>query len=335
MPRSQDQDVDLTEGTPQSLPVVAPAQSAQPASIAGSTTKRRADVAGLDSPGTPIEHGKRIARDLGLVSLNVSNSRTHYLGASSGQFFVDLLQDDRETHNQVAGEDESAESSDVEEGFGVSGRGPPSRGNFAVLKKLQKVLPTQDECNRHVRLFFHHYHPEYPVFHQPTVYSLVAALYTSLHVPSADSLGPHGWPVDIAPFDYNGEAPDKDGRSMIATSPTTAAAQLFFILATAAHLQNHKHRFGSDPRPYEELAVQLMSRSLGDVSLESVQLIVLSILHGFISGKSGNPWVFLHLGMAYAVDLGLHRASQDSTRFSSEHIQMRRRVFFCLYTLDR
>lgn len=188
---------------------------------------------------------------------------------------------------------------------------------------------------RNVRLFFHHYHPDYPVLHQASVHSLVAALYSSFDINSPDDLGQNGWPIDTTIIDSNGQTLCNDSRKVKAISPTTAAAQVLYILATAAHLQNYKHQFGSDARPYEDLAVQLMSRSLGDVSLESIQLIVLSILHGFISGKGGNPWVFLHLGMAYAVDLGFHRAVQDASGLSREHRQMRRRVFFCLYTLDR
>lgn len=132
-------DVDLTGGTPQSLPGAAHTETAQPLSTAVSTAKRRADAAGLDSPGTPVEHGKRMARDLGLVSLNVSNSRTHYLGASSGHFFADLLQDHRETQDPITGQDESAESSEIEDGVGSSGHGASFRGHFAVLKKLEKV----------------------------------------------------------------------------------------------------------------------------------------------------------------------------------------------------
>lgn len=348
--------IDLTAGTPQSHPGETNLGIGQCSSTVEAATsacaKRRADEASLDDASTPGDHGKRMARDLGLVSLNVSNSRTHYLGASSGQFFVDLLQGDPDTPAQVAGENDSAESSDIEDASGSAGTKAARRGNSAVLKRLQKVcwtsiatesrtktdgqiLPTQDECLRHVKSFFHHYHPDYPVLHQGSVYSLVTALFSSFDVTSPEGLSQNGWPTDMAAFEYNGQRPNSETNKSDTISTNTAAALLLYILATAAHLQNHKHRFGSDPRPYEDLALQLMSSSLGDVSLESVQLIVLSILHGFISGKGGNPWVFLHLGMAYAIGLGLHRAAQDTSCFSREHMQIRRRVFFCLYTLDR
>jgi hypothetical protein len=58
-------------------------------------------------------------------------------------------------------------------------------------------------------------------------------------------------------------------------------------------------------------------------------------MHGFLSQHSGNSWVLIHLGMAYVVDLGLHRDSNDAERFSRVTFQMRRRTFFCLYRLDR
>lgn len=63
--------------------------------------------------------------------------------------------------------------------------------------------------------------------------------------------------------------------------------------------------------------------------------MVLFILHSFLSPNGGRIWIMLHIAMAYSIDLGLQRDLSGSVRLSNTLLQMRRRAFLSLYTLDR
>lgn len=171
--------------------------------------------------------------------------------------------------------------------------------------------------------------------HWPSLYALVAALYASIETSPVLSLRHNGWPSHVAPFSYNGELAYVDGEQESPISFPTAAAVLLSILCASSYLQTHNVRFGPDPRRYDDKAFALTSAALAEISLPSVQLVVLSIIQGFLSQRSGNSWVLLTLGMAYAIDMGIHRDTSQSGHFSPLTLQIHRRSFFCLYRLER
>lgn len=264
--------------------------------------------------------------DPGLISFHLAVPRLHYLGASSGNLFAHLLPGGPGT---------------IQQRFQVPNTrdhdGPTAEcdGDRKLLDDLRAVLPPRDECDRLVRLFFSHNHPVYPVLHEPSIAGLIEALYASIATPITCALQHNGWPDTVVPFSYNGELAHVDDKDVTPISTTTAAAILLSVLSIASHVQARRRRFPADPQRYEGKAFALTSLALAEISLPSAQLVVLSVMHGFLSQHSGNSWVLIHLGMAYVVDLGLHRDSNDAERFSRVTFQMRRRTFFCLYRLDR
>lgn len=187
-----------------------------------------------------------------------------------------------------------------------------------------------------VKKFFAFYHAEYPVLHQPSVFNLVEALYTAAAAPSDCELQHNGWPASITPFRYNDEMVHVIGqREGIAIHIETGVAHLFFALSIAAELQTRKRRFAMDPRPFSTQAMTSLQRSVAEVSLSSTQSMVLYVLHSFLSADGAGIWVILHIAMSYAIDIGLQRDRSEDVRYSSTVLQMRRRVFFTVYTLER
>lgn len=171
--------------------------------------------------------------------------------------------------------------------------------------------------------------------HWPSLYALVDAVYASIETSPVSPLGHNGWPVHVTAFSYNGELAHVGDEQVSPISLPTAAAILLSVLSTSSYLRAHNIRFGPDPRRYDDKAFALTSAVLAEISVSSVQLVVLSVIQGFLSQRSGNAWVLLTLGMSYAIDMGIHRDTSGSRNFSPLITQMRRRSFFCLYRLER
>lgn len=321
-------DVDLTAGPKK--PDVAPRGAP---TTPGTGEKRKLSVAnGEDDTCSVSRKARRMALDLGLFSLNTNVSQARYLGSSSGSFFANLLP--HEQHNDFA--DGTPEpDTDVDVAPHQPGELQES-SSHTLFATLREVLPSRADCNHMVQLFFNYYHADYPVLHQPSFASLIDALYASQEAPKGCPLQHNGWPSNISTFPYNGTNGNMDGKSTITISVKAAATQLFFVLSIAADLQTRQKCFTADPRKFHAQALALFQLTLADVSIPSIQSVVLFILQSFLSpGEGGNIWVILHIVLAYAIDLGLHRSLPASSRLTETAAQMRRRTFFCLYVLDR
>lgn len=280
-----------------------------------------------------------MALDLGLLSLDINASQVQYLGSSSGSFFPSLLQSRAGTaHNDQDTGQEGFDGLRVD-GLRVDGLrmehecdSPRSRELFKTLKDS---LPDRRLCDSLVDHFFAHYHPDYPVLHRPSFDCLVDGLYTCAADPDSDIIQHNGWPSSVTPFTYNGESSHSTSTVVITIPVQTAAALLMFVLSIAAHLRTRQRSFRVDPTRFHKQALNMAQRAFQDVSLPSLQVLLLLLLQGFLTPQAGNAWIMLHAAMAYAVDLGLHRDVPASRRFTALTLQMRRRIFFCTYTLDR
>ena len=321
-------DVDITAGPKK--PDVA---SQNPPATPTTGEKRQHSIAnGEDDVCSVSQKARRMALDLGLFSLNTNLSQARYLGSSSGSFFANLIPHGE--HNEEAyGTPEPESDPDLAPDQPGPLRDPSSDALFATLRE---VLPFRADCNRMVKLFYNYYHADYPVLHQPSFASLIDALYSCKEAPTGCPLQHNGWPSSVPTFPYNGMNGNIDGRSTIAISVKAAATQLLFVLSIAADLQTRQKCFTADPSKFRSQAITLFQMTLADVSIPSIQSVVLFILQSFISpGEGGSLWVILHIALAYAIDLGLHRNLPASSRLTETAAQIRRRTFFCLYVLDR
>lgn len=290
--------------------------------------KRSSDQAGSHSSFSIPKRARRMAADLGMFSLNPNGTQAQYLGSSSGSFFADLLAD---VNLEYVSDPDTEEVEDM-------GEDPPSsrQGVRSLLKSLKDILPPRDDCNRMVKGFFSFYHADYPVLHQPSFFNLVDALYASAAAPSDGQLQHNGWPSGVEVFRYNGEIRYVAGQQdAIAIHVETAVTHLFFVLSIAAELQTRKRRFSLDPKPFATQALASLQRSVAEVSLCSTQSLVLYVLNTFLSTEGARIWIVLHIAMAYAIDIGLQRDRSEAARFPPIVLQMRRRVFLTMYSLER
>ncbi|OBT73694.1 hypothetical protein VF21_06213 [Pseudogymnoascus sp. 05NY08] len=261
--------------------------------------------------------------DLGLLSLNPDSRQMHYIGSSSGSLYTSLFLtkfSDPVTDTQTQGSPPDGsgvrEKLQVESGLRkASSTTDNEKATKALYEQLRKDLPSRDECNVLLDRFFSHMHPNHPLLHRPSFRCTVDALYQGIAEPSDAPLQHNGWAASVQPFSYNGEDYISEGKRLIPISAHIAAFQLLMALSMAQH-----YRF--------EVGDTATTRKSSS-SLPSTCPAVL------IDPGGCDVWTLTHIAMAYAVDLGIHREASTLGLFSSTAIELRRRVFFCVYSLDR
>ena len=155
---------------------------------------------------------------------------------------------------------------------------------------------------------------------------------------AASTLAPYqqnGWPANLQPFSYNGEEFVPEDPKPIPISAHIAAFQLLMALSIGATLQIRGRRYSHNPKIFFNSAINLSTHVFGSISLPVLQSILLVIVHSLIDPDGCDVWTLTHIAMAHAVDLGIHREASNSGLFSPIAVDVRRRVFFCVYSLDR
>jgi hypothetical protein len=178
-------------------------------------------------------------------------------------------------------------------------------------------------------------HPNHPFLHRPSFNSAVDALYQCVAVSAVASPQHNGWPASLQPFPYNGEESISQGQPHTLISPHVAAFHVFIALSIGATLEIRSRRYSHNPNFFFSSAISLSTRVFGSISLPVLQAVLLVIVHSLIDPNGYDIWTLSHIAMSHAVDLGIHREVSSSGRFSLTSIEMRRRVFFCVYSLDR
>ncbi|KAH7245648.1 fungal-specific transcription factor domain-containing protein [Fusarium tricinctum] len=93
------------------------------------------------------------------------------------------------------------------------------------------------------------------------------------------------------------------------------------------HQQAHKHFF--------QKAVKDLGLVLAAEDLDCIQCLLLLCLYGTNEPQSVNIWYTLGLALRIALGIDLHREESSSTSQDLLSQEMARRLFWCIYTLDR
>ncbi|XXH00784.1 hypothetical protein Hte_007135 [Hypoxylon texense] len=192
---------------------------------------------------------------------------------------------------------------------GVQAQGPGlTMGGVSNSTILSRPLPTPKQLPERavlVRLttaYFEQVHPQFPLLHRPTYLE---------------------WEEDVLRAREKGELPN----------PT----YLFFVYAVAAVGALTNADSGDTlPEGLYASAETLFEHVMRLNSLESIQAILCCAMYSIRSPVGVSVWTLSGLALRQCIELGLHRKIPWS---KVEHnvlkSQMRRRVFWCSYNLDR
>lgn len=112
---------------------------------------------------------------------------------------------------------------------------------------------------------------------------------------------------------------------------------MHLIYAIAARfLQLTKSPCGVDPEKHLNAAIEPMDNILEQHNLGTVQFLLLLALHGQRSPYGAGAWSQVRYAVSLCIELGLHRERRiPSTHHDPRDLEIRRRVFWCCYCLDR
>ncbi|GLA26538.1 hypothetical protein AnigIFM63326_003701 [Aspergillus niger] len=295
------------------------------------TRKRPYDlVEDPETDQTPRAEASSVANAFGMLSLHSDSRQQHYMGSSSGLLFTKLIGVDRDT--QISSPSSYSETSKY-------GRRSISQslkqGYRSLYQSLARELPSPEEAEVLLAVYFQHIHIDYPVLHAPSLINAYLALYESTQMEPTGQYDSNGWMEGLEPFEYNGMADKESGKQSTPITVFTAVVHVFMVFSLAATVLTRKKNFDYSPTKFYRMALAETSSCFSSVSVTSLQGILLLAIHSMICPAGLNIWTLAHLAMSHCIDLGLHREPSPSTSVSRTSLAVKRLIFYTTYSLDR
>ncbi|KAL2408038.1 hypothetical protein ABEF95_014362 [Exophiala dermatitidis] len=158
-----------------------------------------------------------------------------------------------------------------------------------------------DQANQESRIYFEYVHVQYPFLHEPSHYRLISQLYTSYH--------------QVSP---------------------SARFQVTMVLAISATILSKRLRIPFTGEGLCATAMEEVNNIDFQNSTEGVQSLLLIVMFTLHSPYLGiNPWYLNYQCLAAVLDLGLQRDVPLSRSVSAFEREMRTRIFWVIYSMDR
>lgn len=158
-----------------------------------------------------------------------------------------------------------------------------------------------DQATQLSKIYFEYVHIQYPFLHEPRHYRLISQLYTNYH--------------QVSP---------------------SARFQVTMVLAIAATILSKRLRIPFTGEGLCATAMEEVNNIDFQNSTEGVQCLLLIVMFTLHSPYLGiNPWYLNYQCLAAVLDLGLQRDVPLSRSVSASEREMRTRIFWVIYSMDR
>lgn len=139
----------------------------------------------------------------------------------------------------------------------------------------------------------------------------------------------------MPPFRWNGRlvtpgVPEDHG----VTLPVIAFI-IFMVFNIAAIVKVRTRVYEFPPQRFYSAAVHFSKDAFSQISLPTIQAMVMLINHSMLMPAEINLWTLVHLASAHCVELGIHREHHSERAEDFAMKQIRRFTFFTIYSLDR
>ncbi|KAF4341948.1 pyrimidine pathway regulatory 1 [Fusarium beomiforme] len=323
------QDERIPEGLDVSL-------SSTPA-VPGVTRKRSAEASRQpDQDESFPERAHSVAVNLGMLSLNVDSPQKHYLGSSSGLLFTNLIGASppsvESTPQGATGDVYAGELEWSDDALAQDYNRKCYRELYSILKE---ELPSKHSALVLIHTYVRWIHPDFPFLEPLSLFSAVEAIYSCLDSISESDVSPHGWPSTVPPFRWNGRIITPGISNAEGVTMSAVVFILFMVFNIGALVKVRSRNYDFPPPGFYRAALHFSREAFSHITLSSIQALMMLVMHGMLTPAEVNLWTLVHLGLAYCVDIGIHR-EQDQLRaddFSWQ--QVRRFTFFTVYSLDR
>ncbi|KAK1985836.1 hypothetical protein LZ30DRAFT_757635 [Colletotrichum cereale] len=326
-------------------------------------TKRPAEAAGsYDNDEQLPDRAHSVAMNLGLLSLNLDSNRKYYLGSSSGALFMNLIGaspssaglttaallgdvqaqgPSSEWHDNLAPVPDNV-SQQYNRSLDVFLRQvrppvcPSYRQTTMLIFLFPQELPRKEDAVKLVHTYIRWVHPDYPVLEPSSLLGALDALYATYPCSIDEDPLPHGWPSSVQAFRWNGRQRIPNGQGFHSISMPAVAFILFMVFNIAAIVKVRSRVYEFPPERFYRAALHFSRDCFSRISLSSIQALVTLIVHSMLTPAEVNLFTLVHIGLAHCVELGIHREPPPAADLEGiKNQQIRRLVFFTLYSLDR
>ncbi|KAM5347538.1 hypothetical protein ACJ41O_007362 [Fusarium nematophilum] len=314
-----------------------PGAAASQSTLQRPSRKRSADVSvQSDNDGSFPERAHSVAVNLGMLSLNSDSPQKHYLGSSSGLLFTNLIGASPSSAGSTPqGISNQAQASDLEWHDGSASREHTRQYYRSFYAFLKQELPPRHDALILAHTYVRWVHPDYPVLEPWSLFSALEAIYSCLLGPLDNDELPHGWPSTMPPFRWNGRQVTPGVLEDEGVSMPVVAFILFMVLNIGAIVKVRSRIYEFPPQRFYRAAIHFSKDAFSQISLSSIQALVMLVIHSMLTPAEINLWTLVHLGLAYCVELGIHREQAQTTPEDFAFQQIRRFTFFTIYSLDR
>ncbi|KAI1350776.1 fungal-specific transcription factor domain-containing protein [Xylaria sp. FL0043] len=169
-----------------------------------------------------------------------------------------------------------------------------------AIKTQGPISITKDQAVNLCRTYFDIIHVQYPFLHQPTFLQSLRRFF------------------------------EDDGQNHI------AGFQIYMVLAISATIISRLHKVPLSGERYYMTALQYFEKIQMESSIQGLQCVLLLLIFTMQSSTIRlDVWCLNYQCIASVLDLGLQRAVTTSSGISKLDQEMRTRIFWVVYTLDR
>jgi hypothetical protein len=167
---------------------------------------------------------------------------------------------------------------------------------------LTKALPPRFAATPLIQQYVNNIFTILPIFEEATLYSCVDAVY---HLDNA-----------AKPFDY-------------------WVVRMVLAIACLSQSEQRGDTAYSDAVGHANAALEHAEKVLHPGFISSVQALILLMLYATMDPHHFDSWTLIGAASRAMVDLGIHQDPSRSTPISRTKLETRRRVYWCVYSLDR
>ncbi|KAF2829019.1 hypothetical protein CC86DRAFT_287216 [Ophiobolus disseminans] len=167
---------------------------------------------------------------------------------------------------------------------------------------LTKALPARYAANPLIQHYLNNIYTLLPVFEEATLYSSVDAIYQP------------------------GEA---------ATSWDRWTVRMVLAIASLSQSEQRGDTFYSDAVGHVNAALENAEDVLHPGYITSIQALVLWTIYATMDPHHFDSWTLIGAASRAMVDLGIHQDPSKNVSISRAKLETRRRVYWCVYSLDR
>ena len=223
------------------------------------------------------------------------NADQKYIGPSSGYFLARLLL----SH--------SRKGADLEQRARSTGMSQSSIDELVTAVQSPLPLPPQRTAVQLCQMYFETVHPQYPFLHEGSLRAALDELYRAGRTANADG-----------PYD------------------ASVRFQVFMVLAISATISTWRTKRQLHGESYCLSALQYLDRVRIGTSLEGLQCMLLLLIFAMhCPHMQLNVWHLSYQCLAAVVDLGLQRQVTTSSGISLLEQELRTRIFWTVFTIDR